>query len=283
MINDSGYFYTDEKGVEDKSRDFCLNSAGHYQLVTQPLFETLRPHGREDLQLLYIAKGSMTFEFNGRAQRVGEGSVVFYQKGDRQHYVYKLEQEPDVYWLHFTGTKAVETLKGLGMKKSGAYFTGPQSEFSILVQKMIRELQFQKNHYQHLATLYLEGFLILLARCLGEGEKKMWEQNALVEKAMTDFHQRYHQPLQVSAYARRMGVSSCWLIRCFKNYTGKTPMRYISEIRMSKAKEMLYSSAFTIGEIALSLGYADPLYFSRMFKKMVGLSPGAYRKQVRGQ
>lgn len=281
MINDSGYFYTDEKGTRDTTFDLCLNSAGHYKLVEQPVFETLRPGGRVDFQFLYIAKGAVNFEVNGKMREIGEGNLFFYPKEEPQHYLYRLENRPDVYWLHFTGSQAEERLREMGFTKGGATAIGPQSEFPLLIQKMIRELQVKRPRYHVMANLYLKQLMELLGRCVLEGEKKPWDQKGLMEKAITDFHQLYHSPIQINRYAQGLGITSCWFIRCFKGYTGQTPMEYISEIRLNKAKEMLYSSSFTISEIAQSVGYSDPLYFSRMFKKGVGISPQGYRKKIR--
>lgn len=283
MVNDSGYFDTDERGAVDAEHDIFVNSAGHYKLVTRPSFETARPFGRVDFQLLYIAKGSVCFQLGERLHRVGEGHIVLYYPGDSQRYRYELVDQPDVYWVHFTGHAARSTLSQMGFLESGVYHTGPQSEFALLIQKMIEELQIKKSRYTAIANLYIKQLIELLARCALEQAGARWDGSGFVEKAIVDFHQSYHQPIKINEYAKRLSISTCWFIRCFKRYTGKTPQQYIGEIRVNKAKELLYSSALTCGEIAQSIGYSDPLYFGRVFKQAVGVSPLAYRKGIRGK
>ena len=74
-------------------------------------------------------------------------------------------------------------------------------------------------------------------------------------------------------------MSVCWFIRCFKRYMGMTPLQYVTSIRITKAKDLLKNTAFTIQEVGRLVGYENPLYFSRIFKKQTGHSPSEYRKE----
>ena len=58
-----------------------------------------------------------------------------------------------------------------------------------------------------------------------------------------------------------------------------TPQRYLTDIRLNQAKELLISSSLNVGEIAAIVGYENALYFSRVFRKYAGLSPSAYRSR----
>ena len=281
MISDTGYIHTDERGRVDTMNDIFVNSAGRYKLVTQQYLETSRPLGRVDFQLLYIAKGSAYFQIGCQSYHISEGNIILYYPGDSQYYYYELANAPDIYWVHFTGYQAHNILTEMGFNQSGIYHTGPRSELVLLIQNMIQELQLKKTRYSNIASLYMKELIELFTRYATENEKG--GGNGFVEKAIVDFHQSYHLPINVNEYAKSLNISSCWFIRCFKRYTGKTPQQYINEIRINKAKELLYSSSFTCNEIAHSIGYLDPLYFSRSFKQEVGLSPMAYRNYIRSK
>ncbi len=59
-----------------------------------------------------------------------------------------------------------------------------------------------------------------------------------------------------------------------------TPMQYIISVRMTHAQQLLSTTDYTITEISAVVGYDNPLYFSRLFKKQIGLSPTDYRKNL---
>ena len=78
--------------------------------------------------------------------------------------------------------------------------------------------------------------------------------------------------------ASRFGLVSPYLSRLFKAYKGLTPSQYIQNIRLNNAKELLTAYPnITSKDIAGMVGYQDPLYFSKIFKKNTGIYPSEYR------
>ena len=90
----------------------------------------------------------------------------------------------------------------------------------------------------------------------------------------------YRSDLSVQALADEAGVSRTHLTEEFKKVTGRSVKRYITELRMERAKMHMIRTKRSIQDIALDCGYSDPLFFSRMFKKYCGISPQEYRKQL---
>ncbi len=84
----------------------------------------------------------------------------------------------------------------------------------------------------------------------------------------------------VSAMARRTGLSQAHFSRVFHKITGQSPRDFLLQTRMTKARHLLTGTGLSINEIAERLGYADIFFFSRQFKEKVGLPPSAYRKQA---
>lgn len=78
------------------------------------------------------------------------------------------------------------------------------------------------------------------------------------------------------------GISETHLRRTFKQNLNISPIKYINYLKLDKAKKMLQVSNFTINEIAASVGFDDPYYFSRFFKHETGLSPSEYKKNNKG-
>ena len=86
------------------------------------------------------------------------------------------------------------------------------------------------------------------------------------------------EELDVASLTRRFALSRTRLFCVFKECFGISVSRYIQEKRIEKAKELLDTTALSVGEIALVVGYAEGNYFSKVFKKETGLAPTEYRR-----
>ena len=84
--------------------------------------------------------------------------------------------------------------------------------------------------------------------------------------------------LNEEVIAKYFEYNGNYIRRKFKEAYGLTPLQYLSEVRISQAKNLLrFSKNYSIGKIAFEIGFDDQLYFSRFFKKHTGLSPSEYR------
>jgi AraC family transcriptional regulator of arabinose operon len=84
--------------------------------------------------------------------------------------------------------------------------------------------------------------------------------------------------LTIDEWARAVGWHPVHFERVFKQETGVTPMRWVEERRMEAARQYLSGTSKTVAEIAAAVGYPDPFYFSRVFRKHYGHPPLRYRK-----
>ncbi len=84
--------------------------------------------------------------------------------------------------------------------------------------------------------------------------------------------------ITVQQLAAQACLSEAHFAKQFQKKTGYAPIDYFIRLKMQKACELLSTSDLRIREIATALGYIDPYYFSRLFKKVMGVSPRAYRK-----
>jgi AraC-like DNA-binding protein len=88
-------------------------------------------------------------------------------------------------------------------------------------------------------------------------------------------------PLSVESLATRAGVSTCYFRRLFAQNFGMTPHAYLTELRLSRAKDLMLHTAMTLSEIALQSGFSSIHNFSRAFKKLQGISPSDFRRTGR--
>ncbi len=266
----------------DTPRDDCslkVISCGHYMLINRQECEVWRPNGRQDYQLLYIHAGQAFFEADGQMRAVQSGSIVLYQPKEPQHYYYVLPDHPDIYWLHFTGAEAKQTLAAFDLFDKRIFSVGIRDEYCALFDRIVQELQLKHPFYSELADAYFRELLCLMSReATGKADGRV-PRTEVVEEAVRLFHTQFNRPFSVAEYAEDCGLSACWFTRQFTRQMGVSPQQYLTDVRISKARELLTSPG-SISEIGAIVGYQDPLYFSRIFKKHTGYSPRAYQKMM---
>lgn len=121
----------------------------------------------------------------------------------------------------------------------------------------------------------------LYADAIRAEHKTYTKSNAIVADITAYILQHYTEvDLTIPKLAHYFNISEVHLRRIFKQSALITPIQYINHLKIAKAKNMLRISNYTISEIALSVGFHDPYYFSKFFKKETGMTPSTYRKNT---
>lgn len=285
MYINSAYLNNSRVDFKDKSRPLIVGSCGTYRLYTQPKLPTYRPRGRIDYQLLYVVGGKAHFFFDGKEEIVTAGHMVIYRPKEVQKYVYYGQDQTEVYWVHFTGGDVKNILRRYGITDdTRVFYIGSALEYQNLFRMMIQELQLCREDYQELLSMMLRHLFILIHR--QRNSSKKIDNGFIIEEidlALTYFNEHYNKDISIEEYAASRHMSTSWFIRNFKKYTGSTPMQHILSIRISNAESLLETTEYNMTEISSIVGYDNPLYFSRIFKKQKGLSPSEYRKQIKSK
>ena len=180
----------------------------------------------------------------GIESRVEEGGAVLYRPGAAQDYHYLAEDRPDIYWMHFTGRGVERILSDAGLL--GTIFQcGAIAACPVLFDRIIRELQLKRLGFSAICS---GAGMELLSR-LGRGNAGGNGPDGRIEEILAYFHQNFQQEIEVRECARHFNISESWLIRCFRERTGQTPQRYLTDIRIRQAKELLTSSSLNIGRL----------------------------------
>jgi Response regulator containing CheY-like receiver domain and AraC-type DNA-binding domain len=90
--------------------------------------------------------------------------------------------------------------------------------------------------------------------------------------------QHYQEALERDMLAKKFSISSSYFSVLFKKYVGCTPIQYITKVRIEKAMELLKESNLPVSVVALEVGFNDPLYFTRVFSRRVGVTPRQFRE-----
>ncbi len=282
MYTNTGYLNHKDTDQEIIDEPLVIESCGVYRLIRRPSMVTTRPMGRKDYQLIYIFTGKVEFILNGQVQVLTAGNMVLYHPHEPQNYIYRLEDSPEVYWIHFTGYDAERLLNEAGFKDQNTVYVGGSAYYGQTFLQIIRELQVQRNCFDELIAVAFRHMLLTLKRQLWEQQNHQERITKEVESAIHYFHENYAKPINIEEYAKSQHMSISWFIRSFRQYTGVPPRQYIIMVRIAKARELLDGSDCNINEISAMVGYDNALYFSRIFKKQEGISPLMYKKQNRG-
>jgi two-component system response regulator YesN len=106
------------------------------------------------------------------------------------------------------------------------------------------------------------------------GRTPRW--SPLVARAITYIHENFGRAMSLETTATALNISPNRLSRLFSEETGQGFSDYLIDYRIERAKEMLLQPGASIKQVSLSCGYPDPNYFSRLFKKVTGLTPTSF-------
>lgn len=152
------------------------------------------------------------------------------------------------------------------------------------MEELIKEIQL-KGDYTGLVLEYEEDQpYIKLIKTPGKGkalgEPKVKSQEAHIQKAIQFIKENYNQNLTIKDVCDHIKVSSPYLHKIFAKHLDKTPYQYIMDYKISKAKEYIRNTDYTIEEIARESGFINRSHFSTAFKRKEGVSPLTYRKSL---
>ena len=281
----SGYLFNSRVPFREKKKPLRILSAGTYQLYTRPKLPTMRPRGRVDWQLIYIAAGKGHFILDGKEVIVPAGNMILYQPKQVQDYFYFGKDKTQVWFVHFTGREIRNILKHYRIP-TDCYIlhTGLSQEYEDLFRKMRDELVKCSWGYEEMLTYLFRELLLTMHRRMTENAPRVtgFIQDE-IDRARTYFEEHYKEEISIEQYAVSRNMSTSWFKRSFRSAMGTAPMKYILNIRIRNAQTFLETTDYSISVIASLVGYDNPMYFSRLFRKAKGMSPSKYRKTFREQ
>lgn len=119
--------------------------------------------------------------------------------------------------------------------------------------------------------------------CSNIRNKQAEHSVGIIENAKEYIDSNFSKDISLEDVSQRVNISPYYFSRIFREETGQTFIEYLTGIRIERAKELLREQRYTMKEICAEIGYSDPNYFSRSFKKNVGVTPTEYKEEYTGQ
>ena len=236
--------------------------------------------GCPDNILIYCLRGKGWYELGKKRFEVGVNEFIIIPALKSYLQYGADEKDPwTIYWVHFSG-RDMDTFNR--SFKIGMY-DGPQP---IIFNE--KGLQLWNMMYENLKMGYSKENLTNTNMCLynfiatflypdRQVNEKKQDAKDLINDTILYMQSKLHQQLTVEDMAFKQGLSPSHFSSLFRKATGMAPVDYFIHLKLQKACLRLYSSDIKIKEVAMEIGYKDPYYFSRLFKKYMKVSPDQYR------
>ena len=238
-----------------------------------------RPDGAEQHILLVCTHGTGWFRTAEATVAVGRGDALVIPAGEAHEYGATREDPWTIWWLHVVGTDALELTQAARVAAGGpvSHLRDPAAAASLVSQAIDALDDGTTGGLVRAAGAAWNA----LAHVVATGRRRPGPSSSPVERAAEHLRTTTPQRTSVESLAAMVGLSVSQFGALFREQVGVPPLRYQSDLRMARARELLDSTDLTVAAVAAACGYADPLYFSRQFSRTHGLSPTQHRSRPR--
>ena len=262
-------FYTngriDESDYKIDSVPLIINCAG-VEYTNEP-FNSYKI--RKDYQLIYVTHDFLPVTVSNTRQMLTAGSFIVLEPD--MFYGYTSESKPTYYWLHFSGYDAEKILRRLNIPTNKAIKIGIEEEITSCFTRVFTEFMISDRYFQMTTSSLLSEILAYISR-------KSNTDTKFPLASINYIHNHYDKNITLEELAALENVSISHFRKLFKKSVDISPQEYIIQQRINMACKLLAQSSMSNEEVSNKVGYNDPFYFSRIFKKKTGMSPKQYHK-----
>lgn len=237
------------------------------------------PAIRDHYLIHFVIKGKGYYEIGDQRYELSKGqaflicpNVITYYEADRK--------EPWEYmWVGFNGEMAETYLRSANIDEENVVFQFDKTRIAELL-KQVNRINGVGIHKTFMAIGLLYQLLGELAHCSNKENEVVISQQSYVNEAILFIQMNFSRPITVQEIAAHLCINRSYFYTLFKNELGQSPKEYLTTYRLNKACELMTTHDLTLSQIARSVGYEDPLLFSKTFKKEYGVSPKYYRAEM---
>ncbi|GAA4909786.1 AraC-like DNA-binding protein [Stackebrandtia albiflava] len=161
-----------------------------------------------------------------------------------------------------------------------ALTTAQAGQLDSLLGQMEAEHRAAGSDFVSVMQAFLHVLLVRATRVAGAASGGRENDGSVAQRFSRLLADGDGPPESVREYADRLGVSAGHLCEAVKTVTGRTPGQLIRESRILQARRLLGGTDLTVGQVSRRLGFADPAYFCRFFRRETGMTPTGFRRVV---
>ena len=259
-----------------------LTDIGFFPRATGHLRE--RPAGVSQAIFIYCTKGGGWCQMAARAHAIQAGNLLVVPPGVPHSYGANKTEPWTIFWFHAEGALLDAYLRELGVTShQPVRQIGEIPQVRALFEEALGVVEHGYNKFEVLCATQTLAHLIAVMICaqrLAHQEQPSVHQKVAQTISYMKLH--LHQPLQLDTLAAIANLSRSRYVELFKQQAGYAPIDFFIRLRMHRACQLLDTTTLSVKAIATTLGYEDPLYFSRLFRRLHERSPVEYRKLRKG-
>ena len=262
-------------------------------------------HTHNYIEVVYIVSGSAIHEIDGKTYKVKRGDIfvvnmntphVFHpdESGKSPFVAYDLMFTPEFFDETITGNAALESLNKSYMfyslfnarEELVPFFSVSGSEYNMfgeLFNKIYLEYRGRETGYIEIIRAYLLELVITIFRMDIKSQKTSgnYKNKQLAAYIKEYIEKNYDRNISSSQLAQMVYLNPDYVGRIFRSITGMSISSMIQKVRVDNACQYLSSTDMNISDIAQNCGFKDTKFFYSVFKRIMGVLPGEYRKQTK--
>jgi AraC family transcriptional regulator of arabinose operon len=236
----------------------------------------VRRGGAGQTIVILCSDGAGWCELAGVRHEITAGQVLVVPPGCPHRYYADAKDPWSIWWLHVMGDDVPGLLSAIGL--TPAQPTGPLIDpypAFALVESICDRLAWDETRASLIAAS--GAAWNLLAQLAAERQRRSVGDHEPLRIVQDHLREHLGSPVSVPALAELAGFSTSHFSARFRASTGFSVLEYVKRLRMARARQLLLTSDHTVADIAASVGYPDPFYFSRQFTAVNGVCPRTFR------
>lgn len=263
----------------------CITDIGHFPNATNHY--RIREQGIDQYVFIYCVSGQGEYRVgDGPTYKVAPNHYFILPAGIPHYYASNQNDPWTIYWIHFKGSLAasycsqsnepIEVLPEIHSRISTRIDLFEEMWNTLQSGLTTENLCYTSSLFHH----YL-GSLRFLSQYRASGDQNLEYAN-VSESAIHFMRENMEKHLTLQDIAKFVGYSSSRFAALFKEQTGLSPINYHNLLKIQEACKLLDNTDMKINQVSYKVGFEDNLYFSRIFSKIMAMSPREYKKMVKG-
>jgi len=243
-----------------------------------------RPEGCNQYILMYCVDGCGWISVNSKKYNVKANQYFIIPANTPHAYASNFDDPWSIYWVHYSGIQASFFSKDSSSVQNITPSNVDRIDDRIkLFEEILLNLEmgYSLDNLNY-ANICLSHFLASFCYLTQFRQIRSTNEPVMIDRSILFMKNNLDKKLTLADLARKAQLSASHYSMVFKKNTGRAPLDYLIQLKIQKACQLLDHTSLRVKEVALNIGYDDPYYFSRIFKKLMGVSPKEYKADDKG-